>query len=279
MNTKSVWLIVGVVALVVIVGAGFLFFKKPSTNGNNPPVITDSNIEIFTPKPNELISSPLKITGLVKGNGWGGFEGQVGTVKLFDSSGKELGMAILTASTDWMKLPTNFETVIYFDYPGDGTGKLVFYNENASGEPSRNKTVTVPVKLQKSSSEKTVVKVYFNNSVDVNSCDKVFYTQRTLPKTEGVARVALEQLIAGPTMLEKTAGFLTGINPSTKVQSLTIENGVAKVDFNNELQKGVAGSCKVTAIRAQITQTLKQFPTVKSVVISIDGKTDDVLQP
>jgi len=35
----------------------------------------------------------------------------------------------------------------------------------------------------------------------------------------------------------------------------------------------------VTAIRAQITETLKQFPTVENVVISIDGRTEDILQP
>ena len=64
-----------------------------------------------------------------------------------------------------------------------------------------------------------------------------------------------------------------------RIQGLTIENGVAKVDFSEQLEFQVGGSCRVAAIRAQITDTLKQFPTVDSVVISIDGRTEDVLQP
>jgi len=35
----------------------------------------------------------------------------------------------------------------------------------------------------------------------------------------------------------------------------------------------------VAAIRAQIRETLKQFPTVDEVIISIDGRTEDILQP
>jgi spore germination protein GerM len=54
---------------------------------------------------------------------------------------------------------------------------------------------------------------------------------------------------------------------------------VAKVDFDERLGFQVGGSCRVSAIRAQITETLMQFSTVKSVVVSINGRTEDVLQP
>ncbi|MCX6760220.1 MAG: GerMN domain-containing protein, partial [Candidatus Nealsonbacteria bacterium] len=69
------------------------------------------------------------------------------------------------------------------------------------------------------------------------------------------------------------------INTGVKIQKLTIENGIAKVDFDEQLENGVGGSCKVSAIRAQITQTLKQLSTVMSVIISINGRTEDILQP
>jgi len=45
------------------------------------------------------------------------------------------------------------------------------------------------------------------------------------------------------------------------------------------LEEAVGGSCRVTAIRSQIEQTLKQFSTVQSVIISIDNRTEDILQP
>jgi spore germination protein GerM len=39
------------------------------------------------------------------------------------------------------------------------------------------------------------------------------------------------------------------------------------------------GSARVDMIRQQITQTLKQFPTVNEVRIAIEGETEGVLQP
>jgi len=125
------------------------------------------------------------------------------------------------------------------------------------------------------------VKVYFNNNkLDPEfSCNKVFPVEREITKTQAVARAALEELLKGSSEKEKVEGFFTSINPGVKIQSLVIENGTAKVDFDEQLEFQVGGSCRVAAIRAQITQTLKQFPTVNSVIISIDGRTEDILQP
>lgn len=125
------------------------------------------------------------------------------------------------------------------------------------------------------------VKVYFNNNnFDPEiSCNKVFPVEREIIKTSAVARAALEELLKGPTEKESQDGFATSINPGVKVQKLVIENNVAKVDFDGTLERAVGGSCWVSAIRSQIIQTLKQFPTVKNVIISINGRTEDILQP
>src|SRR3989344_487206 len=273
--------IIIIIALFLLAGvAGYFFFQKEKPNTNIPMKEEKKSIQVFLPKANETVSSPLEVTGSVNGEGWIGFEGQVGTVKLFDSFGKELALGILTATEDWMKSSVNFESTLWFDYPENGTGKLVFYNENPSGEPERNKTFEIPVKLAKSSAAKTTFNVYFSqqDASDV-SCEEVNPYKREVPKTQSVARAALEELIKGPTGFEKYAGAFTSINPGVVIQNLTITNGIARVDFNEALQKDVAGSCKVSAIRAQITQTLLQFPTVKEVVISINGKTEGILQP
>jgi spore germination protein GerM len=130
--------------------------------------------------------------------------------------------------------------------------------------------------------ETMTIKLFFNNSkLDAEfSCNKVSPVERKIDKTEAVARKALELLLEGNlTLQEREEGFLTSINPGVKIQSLTIEDGVAKVDFDEQLEFQVGGSCRVSAIRAQITQTLKQFPTVENVIISIDGRTEDILQP
>jgi len=130
-------------------------------------------------------------------------------------------------------------------------------------------------------SEKTTIKVYFNNNkLDPEiSCNKVFPVEREIVKTSAVARAALEELLKDPSDLEKESGFFTSINSGVKIQKLAVKDGVASVDFDEQLEFQVGGSCRVSAIRAQITETLKQFPAVDSVVISINGRTEDILQP
>ena len=90
----------------------------------------------------------------------------------------------------------------------------------------------------------------------------------------------LDELLKGLSEDEIKEGFVTNI-PGTGVEVKKIEfkDNILYVDFNQALQEGVAGSCRVIAIRAQIIETLKQFADVKDVVISIDGKTEDILQP
>lgn len=125
------------------------------------------------------------------------------------------------------------------------------------------------------------VGVYFNNSrMDATiSCNKVFPVERMVPKTQAIARVAIEELLKGPTETEKSQDFFTSINSGVKIQGLVIEEGVAKIDFDEQIEFQVGGSCKVSAIRSQIIETLKQFSTVESVIISVNGRTEDILQP
>jgi len=131
--------------------------------------------------------------------------------------------------------------------------------------------------------ETIVVKVYFNNpDNDPNwafECSNVFAVEREIPQTQGIALSTVKELLIGPTSAEKNSGYVTNINSGVKIQSLTVKNGVAKIDFNEQLQYQVGGSCKISAIIAQIKQTLKQFSTVNDVVISINGETEAILQP
>jgi hypothetical protein len=130
--------------------------------------------------------------------------------------------------------------------------------------------------------EMMTIKVFFGNSKldpEVLDCSKNFSVERIIPKILAVGRAALEELLTGPTESEKADGYFTSINPGVKIQSLTVEDGVARVDFDEQLEFQVGGSCRVAAIASQIRETLKQFSTVKEVVISIDGRTEDILQP
>jgi spore germination protein GerM len=107
----------------------------------------------------------------------------------------------------------------------------------------------------------------------------VFPVERLIKKTSAMARAALEQLLQGTTGAERTQGYFSSINEGVKINSLTIDNGTAKVDFDSQMNFQMGGSCRVTDIRAEITETLKQFPTIKDVIISVNGNVDEALQP
>lgn len=235
------------------------------------------DIVIYSPLRGQTIQSPLAVKGKARGNWY--FEA-VFPIRLLDDKGNELAAGQARATGDWMtEQLVPFEASISFNPGSASMGTLILKNDNPSGMPEKEKQASVPVNFN--SGQTTKIKIYFNNSkLDPEaSCNKAFAAERDIPKTSAVGRAALEELLKGPTATEKDNGFFTSINSGVKIQSLSIENGVAKVDFDEQLEAAVGGSCRVAAIRAQITQTLKQFPTVKEVIISINGRTEDILQP
>ncbi|CAA9291968.1 MAG: hypothetical protein AVDCRST_MAG26-4161 [uncultured Chloroflexia bacterium] len=58
-----------------------------------------------------------------------------------------------------------------------------------------------------------------------------------------------------------------------------MDNGVATADFSQELRAYGGGAARAQLIRAQITRTLLQFPSVREVRIVVEGQSDGVLQP
>ncbi|MFA4936918.1 MAG: GerMN domain-containing protein [Patescibacteria group bacterium] len=125
------------------------------------------------------------------------------------------------------------------------------------------------------------VELFFGNSkLDPQAldCTKVFPVLRQV-SIINKEQVVLESLLIGPTDDEKEQGYFTSINQGVVIQNFIIEQCVVRVDFNQQLEYQVGGSCRVTNIRQQIISTLQQFPELKQVIISIDGRTEDILQP
>lgn len=235
-------------------------------------------IRISTPRPNQTIYSPLVVQGEARGTWF--FEASF-PVRLFDGNGKEIALAVAQAQDEWMTESfVPFKTELTFENPETATGTLVLEKDNPSGLPENADELRVPVRFDLSQDTMGVQVFLSSNQLDPEvSCNKVFAVQRTIPKTQAVARAALEELLKGASEAEKARGFFSSLNSGVQIQELTIQNKVASVDFNEQLDFEVGGSCRVSAIRAQITETLKQFPTVNSVVISINGRTEDILQP
>jgi len=158
---------------------------------------------------------------------------------------------------------------------------IVFIWWQAIDQPNLLAPITENNNQYDTNIETMMVRVYFGNSrLDPEaSCDKVYPVARRVERSTQAARISLEELLRGVTAQEKNDDYFTSIPNGAKINSLVIENKTAFVDFSDDLEKGVGGSCRVLTIRGQIEATLKQFPTVDSVIISINGRIDDILQP
>ena len=121
------------------------------------------------------------------------------------------------------------------------------------------------------------INLYFVKVVEGQ--EEIVAVERSIPYSDSPEEMTIEELLNGPLPHEKTEGLSTSINEGTRLQSISIQDGVALVDFNDKLGEGVAGSAWVMAIRGQIEKTLLQFSSVDEVIISIDGRAEDILQP
>ncbi len=124
--------------------------------------------------------------------------------------------------------------------------------------------------------------VYFNNEFknpNAADCSLVFPVDRKVTVSGSPEEAALVELLKGPTDEEKKLGYNTAINSGVKINSLMVKDGIARVDFDKKMNEALGGSCRVGFIRAQIETTLKQFKGVNQVAISVQGSTEDAIQP
>lgn len=127
--------------------------------------------------------------------------------------------------------------------------------------------------------ETVTIKVFFvPKGSNQLQCDDVVAVNRTVAKNVKIGTVALEELLKGPTEQEQKLGYITQIPIGSKLNYLTVRNGEARADFNQATEMG-GGSCAQGIITTQIRKTLLQFATVKTVKLSIDGRTENIFQP
>ena len=275
--TKKYFLSVGI---VVLIAAGSWFVYRGMTERGYPPPTGsyDEPIHVIAPQWNGSVATPITITGEARGSWF--FEGSF-PVRVKDEAGTILGSGIAHANGEWMTdafVP--FTASVDFSSAVDQKGSLVFEKDNPSGLPANDASISIPVQLKKT--DEMRFNVFFGNKTkdpDVLHCDRAYPVERTALKTKAVARAAMDALLLGPSAAEKAEGYWTALPDGIHIQHLTVANGIASIDFDDALERGNGGACQGFAIRAEIEQTLLQFSTVKRVVLSINGKTEDILQP
>jgi spore germination protein GerM len=87
------------------------------------------------------------------------------------------------------------------------------------------------------------------------------------------ARPAIEALLKGPTAAERRRGFEPLASAREfRIGSLKISNGTARINFvSNRRWAGWPGDLAPVRFKTAVELTLKQFPTVRRVIVSLNG--------
>ncbi|MFA6495170.1 MAG: Gmad2 immunoglobulin-like domain-containing protein [Candidatus Paceibacterota bacterium] len=236
-------------------------------------VLDEPPIMVYAPASHDVVSGSVSISGLARV-----FENQF-LIQLTDAAGKVLAQESAYAHAPDAGQYGDFSLTMAIPVSASGTLLLKAFDASPKDGSSLG-LVEVPLTIVRGDTPSMNIKVFWGKTgeSDIN-CDRVFSAVRTVGATSSIARAGLVALLTGPTDAEKADGYFSSIPVGVQIQALRIENGIAYVDFNETLDRAVGGSCRVAAIRAQITQTLLQFASVHAVVISINGRIEDILQP
>ena len=89
--------------------------------------------------------------------------------------------------------------------------------------------------------------------------------------TANPARAAIEALLAGPTRLELSRGF-EGVADEFSIGSLGIVEGTARINFvAGRSWMGWGGDLAPIRFKKAVELTLKQFPNVRTVIVTLNG--------
>ena len=111
-----------------------------------------------------------------------------------------------------------------------------------------------------------VVKVFFVKG------EQFAARTRAVPPGKAAATVAMQALLAGPTPTERAAGVDTMLPPRTRLASLSVRGGTAAVSLSRARTPSTAFDVSRRPARAaQIVYTLTSIPTVKHVLIRVNG--------
>ncbi|MDO8265018.1 MAG: Gmad2 immunoglobulin-like domain-containing protein [Candidatus Parcubacteria bacterium] len=141
-------IISALLVLVVSAGAiiaGYIAFKEPVIEDIGNSLEKKDLIVVTSPGPNDLVSSPLLITGEARGSWY--FEASF-PVRIEDSNGNELGVVPAQAFDDWMTTDfVPFQAFLEFEKPATEYGTLILEKDNPSGLPQFEDEMHIPVKF------------------------------------------------------------------------------------------------------------------------------------
>lgn len=158
MTTKARQYFSIALALLILFGGWWYFKSNPKKEAPAPVVKQDEpekkgvkGLVVESPQSDAVVSFPLTVKGNITGeDGWIAFEGQTGTVQVFDQDDLAVSSVVpLTATEDWMQSVVHFETIVASTATSTAatSGYLKFTAENPSGEGAGTE-YRLPVKFK-----------------------------------------------------------------------------------------------------------------------------------
>jgi Immunoglobulin-like domain of bacterial spore germination/Sporulation and spore germination len=235
------------------------------------PVEDLENIFVAEPVAGDVVGFPLTIIGQARV-----FE-QVFQYRVVDDAGVILAAGHAMTDAPDIGAFGSFVVSIHYDAPTTSMGIVEVFSYSAR-DGARQDVVTIPVAFSSDVSARDVLVYFLPRDVGLD-CAAVVPVSRRVPATLAVAHAAMTELFYGVRPVESET-LVSLVPPSASLRSLFLEEGVATVMFAQDSFLGIAGSCAVQGIRAQIEATLMQFSSIHSVVILEEGKSpEETLQP
>jgi hypothetical protein len=268
-------IVISAVTLLVVLAAWLaidIFFARKI---ESVPIKSQSeNIIINSPFSDEVVDRHLIVEGLARV-----FENQFNWSVLDANSQKEVASGTVYANAQDAGLFGSFkiETIL----PYLNTNKIILrVFDRSPKDGSIIDLIEMPLKFNNDLTD--AYQIYFpNKNLDSETtCLKVFPVTRSVSAEKLTLKGILDLLLKGLTDKEKEDGYSNSIPENVKINFINDEGSIVKIDFSKDIENGVAGSCRVTAIRAQIYWTVISFDkNARSVIISVDGDVRGALQP
>lgn len=265
------------VLLVLVFLAGF----GCQSNNDKPQIssvavssykTSSDNISITSPLPESTVANPVYVTGQARV-----FENVV-SWRLRDNQGAEIATGTTEAAAPDMGQFGPFAFWLVVPATNSPTVTLEVFQASAK-DGSDQDIVSFPIKMN--TTETSTLKLYFHNDqLDPEiTCTEVFPVNRVIVKTEAPARAVVVALLNGPVTAEQSFGYYSAVPFRSFLKDISLSpEGLIKVDLGGVITAPLGGSCLVGAIGAEIEETLKQFSSVKTVQILLNGQ-KDALQP
>ena len=236
---------------------------------------------IELPAPNARVTLPIHILARV------GRPGEIVSVHLFWEHGASLaqpytllrgedGRAVLITTLD---IPPEYRS----QHPWTQAAQLEI--DSNQGSVLARQAVTV---LHPDDPDTRQATLYWTTTTSIEA------QAQPIPVSSTPAAAALDLLLWGPraqTPMRLTTALPTpeevlafpgrtaDWGPRVTLRSLTLGDGSAVADFSKELAAYGGDSSRASLIHAQITRTLLEFPGIRDVQITVNGRRDHLLEP